>query len=145
MTRTQEVCNACTHTLGTWETPALPSLADAHEVLNNKRTAQLKPLLGTSSFSEKLTMGKREHNGEMFDCRQLLWKLLLHSVAVFCGVRSSDSGTRDRETGARMRVLPRGAFVPLAHLLPKDGDSKRMYPLGLVWTMTHKSSITGLS
>ena len=30
-------------------------------------------------------------------------------------------------------------------LLPKDGDSKRMYPLGLVWTMTHKSSITGLS
>lgn len=66
--------------------------------LNNKRAAQLKPLLGTSSFSEQLTMGKREHNGEMFDCRQLLWKLLLHSVAVFRGVRSTDSGTRDQGT-----------------------------------------------
>ena len=88
--------------------------------LNNKRAAQLKPLLGTSSFTEKLTMGKREHNGEMFDCRQLLRKLLLHSVAVFCGVRSSDSGTRDRETGARMRVLPHGAFVPLVSYLKME-------------------------
>lgn len=74
-------------------------------------------------------MGKREYNGEMFDCRQSLWKLLLRSMAVFCGVRSSDSGTRDRGTNAG---VANGAFVTLAHLLPKDGDSKRKYLLGLV-------------